>query len=351
MAYSKFSKEEMAEYKNKQEKLRAEMEEDILEMIENFQVDPGVMAEFFEFYSKFHQYSQRNRMIIYQQNPNAMFCASFNGFKKMGYSINKGEKGMNVFVPVSVMYIKYRQNGEVKTVRYSDASESMKTKVKLGELETYTYNTYRIGKVFDISQTNCPRRDYPNYIDVGFESIEHRKMFDMLKDFAEDELRIKVNEGGITSIATRGEYDPSNKVISTSGIYDDSSQLSILTHEIGHAILHNDLSSFGIEMYIREFEADCVSIMLLKKLGFDIPLSRLEHAKSQVQSIYKHEYSPQNVIFSSMERAEKAFDMVIDYLSKRTGIDISCEKGKTFDNGIKKEILSENKEADISLGL
>ena len=249
-----------------------------------------------------------------------MFCKSYSDFRKMGYSVKKGEKGMDVLTPVKIKYISIGEGDDAVRVQYKNATKEQRALADRGEAKVYVYDSFRIGRVFDISQTTCPAEDYPKYLDIGFESSEHKKMFDMLKLFAEKELNVRVREGGYSSIGTRGEYDLFEAMITTSENYNDSAQLSILTHELGHAMLHSTLDSLAFPSYVREFEADCVSILLLKRLGFEIPDSRIEHASEQLKWINMEE-DAEFRICKSIERASKAYDRVIEFINERTGPD------------------------------
>lgn len=49
--------------------------------------------------SKFHHYSLRNMMLILRQNPEATQCAGYTTWKKLGYQVRKGEKGLKILAP------------------------------------------------------------------------------------------------------------------------------------------------------------------------------------------------------------------------------------------------------------
>lgn len=44
-------------------------------------------------------------MLIYQQNPGAMFCNSYKAYQDMGYSVKRGEHGMKILVPTIKTYL------------------------------------------------------------------------------------------------------------------------------------------------------------------------------------------------------------------------------------------------------
>lgn len=54
----------------------------IQNIVNNFKEDPEKILEFIDFQSRFYNYSTRNTMLIYAQNPGALFVGSFAAIKK-----------------------------------------------------------------------------------------------------------------------------------------------------------------------------------------------------------------------------------------------------------------------------
>jgi len=52
-----------------------------------------------EVMAKFPNYSVNNCILIAMQKPNATLCQGFNGWKKMGRYVKKGEKGIRIIAP------------------------------------------------------------------------------------------------------------------------------------------------------------------------------------------------------------------------------------------------------------
>ena len=67
------------------------------------------IVEFLQFSSKFsYAYSPRNMMLIAQQQRGALLCKSFKAWKELGYSVKKGEHGMEAVRPYTDHYFKNR---------------------------------------------------------------------------------------------------------------------------------------------------------------------------------------------------------------------------------------------------
>lgn len=115
---------------------------------------PDNMINVLELGASFYQYSVNNMMLIYMQREDATYIQSFEAWKKMGASVLQGEKGIKIFVPVQTTMLMLR-NGE--TCPLSEATPEQKELYDKGVIEGKTKITYKIGNVFDISQTNFPQ--------------------------------------------------------------------------------------------------------------------------------------------------------------------------------------------------
>lgn len=165
----KYDKEK---WKKEQSEKKENLRQSLNDISKNFSIDPTTMAEYVAFSSKFYDYSVNNTILIYNQNRLAQFVGSYQYFKEEGYNVNRGEKSMQIFVPVlTTLFID--ETGETKQLR--EATKDEKSKIKKGEIESIKTISFKLGNVFDISQTNCPIEDYPKLIGVGYSSNDHEQ--------------------------------------------------------------------------------------------------------------------------------------------------------------------------------
>lgn len=307
----------MRKYRQFRQDQITKQEETIVHTLEEFRLDPGILEEYMKFAGRFYQYSARNKLLIYNQNPAALFCASYQGFLKMGYHVRRGEKGMDIMVPVRVRMIEIRENGRTYRKQYSNATDEEKRLCDEGHYRSFTYDTFKVGKVFDIAQTDCPKEDYPKYLDLGDHNLEYREAGELIKDFAREILDVRVIRDDMSSVALRGEFNLLTNTIRTNEKYEDTSQLSILTHELGHALLHRTIEDMNILTCEREFQADCVSILLMKHFGFDVPILRLDHAVKMLEDMKVMCERFDLSMLDSMQKAINACAKVTDYVDLR----------------------------------
>lgn len=278
MAYRKFDKEKYAQQQKQQ---MDEMHTRITEIGESFNLSPETIADYYSFAGRFYQYSPRNNMLIYDQNPHATFCGSYKYFQDQGYSVKKGQHGLKILVPVTTTLFKVADH-EWKKV--SEATREEKEKLKNKEYETRQVKNYKIGSVFDIAQTTIPPEEYPKFFSVGYQSEQHAAIFQGVKNYSENELNCPVNTVDLHSISLRGRFLPTENKIELSDLLDDSVKLEVALHEMGHAILHAD-TSINRSLPQIEFEADSIGLMFNARFGFDFTETQKYHLAQQYQEM------------------------------------------------------------------
>ena len=244
----------------------------IKEMAESFRENPAKMAQYFAFGAQFYHYSPRNIMLVMAQNPGATYVDSFVGWKEKGAHVLKGAKGLQILVPVSVTYLET----EAGWVPLSRASEALKEQYQKGTVESMKKRCYKLGNVFDISQTSFPKERYPELFTMGYPSELHENICRGLKDFAAEELGCSVVETDLESISLRGQYVHSAPpIIRLNEKLESTQKLSTLSHELGHALAHHDRPTCSSSQ--KEFEADAFSIMISASYGVEITETRKRH--------------------------------------------------------------------------
>lgn len=127
---------------------------DMLHSVESEYVeDPDKLLGILKVGTSFYQYSLNNMKLIYLQKPDATYIQSFEAWKKMGVSVQKGQKGIKIFVPVRTTML-ILEDGALCPL--SDATAEQRELYHKGLLKAQSKISYKIGNVFDISQTNFP---------------------------------------------------------------------------------------------------------------------------------------------------------------------------------------------------
>lgn len=344
----------MANWKKKYNSQEAEKRKEALRqqvegIINNFENSPENIVEYLKFNSKFHQYSVKNTMLIYEQNEFAQFCASYKAFQNMGYHVQKGQTGMKIFVPrITTVFLDSDTN---QWMKLSEGTKEQKAKVKSGQLESKQYTSFGIGTVFDIGQTDCPPEDYPKVLDMGYASESHNRLYRALVNYAESQ-NISVSEKFLPTITARGYYLRSDHSITLSDKLNDSMKLSVMAHELSHAIMHSDDAAADLPQMQKEIEADSLSLMIRQHLGItDIEDVRQSHLQSAYKKYIEmanenngdNEYPDLSEILDNVNRA---YTVIIDDFDKsisnylKQNRDISLIRNKIIET-VKTNIIND----------
>lgn len=301
------------------EKRKEALRKQVEGIINNFENSPEDIVEYLKFNSKFHQYSSNNTMLIYEQNNFAQFCASYKSFQDMGYQVQKGQTGMKIFVPYITTVFHDPESDQ--WIKLSEGTKEQKALVKAGQLKSKQYTSFGIGTVFDIGQTDCPPEDYPKLFDMGFASETHQRLYHALVNYAESQ-NISVEEKFLPSISTRGYYQRSDNSITLSDKLNDSMKLSVMSHELSHAIMHGDEMATQLPQLQKEIEADSLSLMIRQHLGItDVEDIRQDHLKSAYKKYVKMiEEDNGNTDYPDLSKildnVNKAYNGIIDDFDK-----------------------------------
>ena len=246
--------------------------------IEQYQADPKEMAEFAKFMSRIHNYSPLNLSLIDEQFKGAIAVASYEGWKKLGFQVQKGEKGIGVYAhaPVTIFI---DENGEQKTLR--EATKEEKIKIKNGELTSRKINHFKKGYVFDVSQTNATEADLPKIFPnrVWNFKIDDISLVQLEKGVADvaDKLNISIQDMKESTIGELGtargayvQYLDGKEEIALNSRNSRTQNLAVSIHELAHKRLHNK-NEKGSEYStpVKEFQAEMTSFVVCNNYGID----------------------------------------------------------------------------------
>lgn len=246
--------------------------------IEQYQADPKEMAEFAKFMSRIHNYSPLNLSLIDEQFKGAIAVASYEGWKKLGFQVQKGEKGIGVYAhaPVTIFI---DENGEQKTLR--EATEEEKIKIQNGELTSRKIEHFKKGYVFDVSQTNATEADLPKIFPnrVWNFKIDDISLVQLEKGVADvaDKLNISIQDMKESTIGELGtargayvQYLDGKEEIALNSRNSRTQNLAVSIHELAHKRLHNK-NEKGSEYStpVKEFQAEMTSFVVCNNYGID----------------------------------------------------------------------------------
>ena len=275
----------MAKMKTNEER-KAELEaltEQMGKQIDSYFESPEKIREHLQFLGKFHQYSMRNAVLIESQFPGAVAVGSYPFWEKQGAQVQKGERGIKVFVPNPVTYALHKD----EWVPLSKAPKPVKDGVKQGRIPSRKMMYFKIGHVFEYTQTDAREKGievsdiFKRYHrDGGLENEQDIR--DGLTTLA-DARNVTLLEEPLDEIGTaKGCYYPELHAIALNPRNSSIEDISVLIHELAHAELHNQERNFERDQPLtapeKEFQAEMVAYVVSHQLGFptgDFSLSYL----------------------------------------------------------------------------
>ncbi len=224
---------------------------------------PESLTKYLRSLALFHQYSYGNALLIALQKPDATLVAGFRKWKKMGRHVRKGEKGMAILVPIFPGSTRKQKQREVVVVEHDQP-------IKLTELDDEVSHfdrpvTFRVGHVFDISQTDGEPIPDP------FVSKGNAKKDDIA--LMEDGIR---KTGATLKYETlTGAYGTNHDhIITVDPKWTGVMRLQTLAHEWAHYILHRDST---LPKKTEEMEAEASAVALCAALGYDVEPTGLNY--------------------------------------------------------------------------
>jgi len=232
-------------------------------------------------FSKFHEYSYQNSLLIKIQKPDATYVAGYRQWQdKFNRHVKKGEKGIAILAPFTYTTKETKEDGD--TVKKEEVTK------------TYFKPVY----VFDISQTEGEKLPAME-ININDDFSELLKP---LLDFS-DLKGIEVNFKSLPE-NQNGYYSDGEIVIKET--LHDTRKAAVLLHELAHAILHAQGESNDLTQEIREMEAEAVAFVVANHYELDID-------SEKYLALYKESYD----LKESLKRINSAADEILEFLKER----------------------------------
>lgn len=243
------------EYKKIKEEEKEELKNDL-----NTGIKKALNSEryraFLKVMANCHNYSYTNSILILSQNENATLVKSFSDWKKEGVSINKNEKGIKIFCPVKQVFTEYQKDDNGNFITDSNGE-----KIETNKIER---TMFRVGRVFDISQTNADRDKYELKKESSEKILNKDEIISKLEKVSGIKFDFKNNLG-----TANGLFNPEEQKIEIKDNMGDIKTISTCVHETAHSLLHNKNNQLDLSRSQKEFEAESVAYVVCKNLGVD----------------------------------------------------------------------------------
>lgn len=246
---------------DKTKEITDKLEKGIMELFEG-----DKFKEYLNTMSKFHNYSFNNTMLIALQKPDASLVAGFNSWKnKFERSVNKGEKGIQIFAPAPYTIKKEQEKLDPDT-KLPVLDENGKPEIDEVEIKI---PAFKVVSVFDVSQTSGKELPTLGADELQGEVKDYEKFFDTLKEISPVPIQFKPIDG-----TAKGFLSHTDKSITINEGMSEVQTIKTTVHEIAHAKLHDrDLKKSDIDKpkdrNTEEVEAESIAYTVCQHFGID----------------------------------------------------------------------------------
>ena len=252
--------------------------------------------------------------MIWAQCPDAEYVTSFKNYSDMGYKINKGAKGIKIFIPNFYNMVKIKgDDGSFITKPYYTLTNEEKKIYKDPKDDRIIFfkqvlSGFSLGNVFDAKDTNMPLNDIENELNpvLNFKNASDIKDC-FIKTIYNDGFKVKYKE---LPNNTKGYCDLNNQEIVIGKNLNDSMQLKVLIHEYAHSLAHKHLAGehkdYNEHRNKYETEAEAIAYVVAKYLGMDT---------SSYSLSYLYAWSKDK----DFKEVDNSFNTIINYSKKIIG--------------------------------
>lgn len=226
----------------------------------------GEYPEFLKMVNKIkNNYSLRNTILVYIQNPNATIVKGFCDWNKLGRGVKRHPKTIFIYTPIK---IKVKKN-----IEGQQNVEGKETKIRNndGNVEEIDGIGYRRIAVFDIGDTyikNGAKR-IP-ILDDTLNSNTTKDLYKLLVDISPVPVGIEEING-----IKKGYYSKKeNKIVIKASLSQDD-RTSVLLHELCHC-LYDDFE-YSKDRNKSEIFVESVAFLVADYFGFDTSLCSFEY--------------------------------------------------------------------------
>lgn len=228
--------------------------------------------ELLDAFAKFPNYSLNNTILIMLQRPDASLVNSYTGWQKLGRNVRRGEKGIAIWAPMPVKVKSEQQKLDEKgnPILKPDGTPEMES------IEHKHINGFKIQHTFDIKQTEVRADAKAPDLNVVKELNGDYENYDALMKaiYAASPVPITVEK---LDTGVRGYFNPSENRICIKEGLSQQSEIEVVCHELGHALLHNsdqiikrhESGLSELTTAEKELEAESVSYIVSAHYGID----------------------------------------------------------------------------------
>lgn len=266
----------------------------LLEGVQNV-IKRGDYHKFLSMINKIkNDYSFRNTMLVYVQNPNATIVKGFCDWNKLGRGIKKNPKTIFIYIP-----IKYKKQKAIEGQQNMNGKEEKARKD--GTIEIIEGISYKRVAVYDIGDTYIKKgsKRIP-ILDDKLENNTTEELYHILIDLSPVSVVMEEING-----IKKGYYDKTSKRIVLKESLSQDDKTAVLIHELCHC-LYDDFV-YKTERNKSEIFVESVAFLVADYFGFDTSLCSFGYITNWAENNIKEFLSLSNKV---KETADEFIELI-----------------------------------------
>ncbi len=204
--------------------------------------EPAAWEQWASTYSRFHQYSPGNVLLIMSQKPDATMVAGYHAWQALGRQVQQGEHGLTILAPVTK-----------KALDPEHPKDPPKARL-VG---------FRAAAVFDVSQTQGRDLQLPNP-----QALTGSHLQDLLQHVIQSAVPVPVAFAKLAD--AYGVWSPAEQRIQIKTDAEPNQQFKTLLHEWSHSIgVSTPDQAVQRHVGTEEVTAETTAYILSKSVGLD----------------------------------------------------------------------------------
>lgn len=267
----------------------------LLEGVQNV-IKRGDYTKFLSMVNKIkNNYSFRNTMLVYVQNPNATIVKGFCDWNKLGRGVKKNPKTIFIYTP-----IKYKKQKAIEGQQNVNGKEE-KERNDSGTIEIIEGISYKRVAVYDIGDTYIKKgnKRIPILDDI-LENNTTEELYNTLLEISPIPVKIEEING-----IQKGYYSKKNQKIVLKESLSQDDKTAVLIHELCHC-LYDDFI-YKTDRNKSEIFVESVAFLVADYFGFDTSICSFSYITNWAENNIKEFMSLSNKI---KETADEFIELI-----------------------------------------
>ncbi|MBY0596973.1 ImmA/IrrE family metallo-endopeptidase [Bacillus bingmayongensis] len=315
--------------------------------IEGYFRSPEDLKEYLSFMAKFYRYSPSNIALIQNQFEGSRAVGSFSFWKEKGFSVKKGEKGIQILVPNQTTTKFKGKDGTWKPI--AKANEEEKKQIESKSVEVKPGRLYfSVGYVFDVSQTNAKAEDLPRiFPNRWLEGTvkDYKSLYKGMEAIAEKN-GVKIIEPKHELGVAKGVSYTLTKEVALNPRNSELQNVKTLLHELAHAKLHTAETHMNYTAPEKEFQAEMTAYTVSSYFGIDTSEYSLGYLANWTQG---KELKEKSKLLKEVHETSTEFIETIESILEKEKEQIQEKEVGSMENGNEKHSLEGSIETQKSL--